>query len=178
MKAAGDGDFTMLRALVAAMPADKTHGWEQMLQLGEISLKDVKKQFDERSAKDREAIYKAAGGEENWKQVQAWANQHAEPAEREGINAALKGGGVAAKAMAAWLTQCYSAASAGQPQEPRPVTRDGAPPLLVPAIGSGPLSPVQFSEARNALIEKLGTSYIDGHPEYIALTNRRRAWRG
>lgn len=182
MKAAGDGDFTMLRAQIAAMPKDKTQGWEQMLQLGEHAFKNVSAAQAARAETDRKAIYEAAGGEENWKTVQAWANESvAKPEHRAQINATLKGGGLAAEAMAAWLAQSH--AKLAQTQE-----RDGSDPRagggaqaqrITPAdTGNGPLSPAQFAVARAALIEKKGTPYVDADPEYIKLTTRRRAFRG
>lgn len=178
MKAAGDGDFTMLKALIAGMAKDKTQGWEQMLELGEASFKTVSAAHAERAKADRAAIYKAVGGEDNWKEVQSWANTNAEEGERSAINAALKAGGVQAKATAYWLAGMHAAWKQSQPRDGAPATREtpaGGPPV---GASTGPLSPAQFREARNALIDKLGTSYVDGHPEYIALTNRRRAYKG
>lgn len=177
MKKAGDGDFTMLKALIAAMPKAKTQGWEQMLELGESSLKGVQAKNAERATKDKAAIFKAAGGEDNWKEVQAWANQHAEESERADINAALKGGGTMAKAMASWLASTHASWKSSQPRDgARPTKTDPAGEKIV--ASTGPLSPEQFRTARNALIAQRGTSYLDGDPEYTALTNRRRAWRG
>lgn len=174
MVAAGKGDFNMLRAALSTL-GDKAVGWEAHLKLGEDSFNTVKTERDAKAAKDREGILAVVGGEESWKSIQTWASANAEPAEKVAVNAALQGGGIAAKAMAHYLATQYARAT-GTTLDPADVAPGASRQPLVST--TGPLSPQEYKDAINTLKAKVGSANLDQRPEYIALNNRRRAWRG
>lgn len=172
VKAAQDGDFTLLKAQLGANP--KALGWEGMVALAQRSQETTAKATQEKIAKDVAAIHGAVGGAENWNAISAWAASNAEPAERAEVNAVLKGGGLAAKAMASWLAGRYAAA-ADTVKEPGSVTQPGAS-RPAPASSVTGLSASGYSTEVQALSAKYHGN-IDGRPEYTALQNRRELGR-
>lgn len=167
VKAAEVGDFSLLRAQLA-LKGDKAQGWEQLVALGEKSFNAQLEASKAKAAKDAAAIHSAVGGAENWAKVQAWAAQNAEPEERTAVNAALKAGGIAAKAMALYLNQLYSGTNppkAGKDALPN----GGATPNPV-----SPISLAEFNQQSAAMARKTG-GRMTHTPEYQALLARYHA---
>jgi hypothetical protein len=173
MVAAGQGDFSMLKAALSTF-GDKAVGWEAHVELGATGFAALKTERDAQVAKDREGILNVVGGEDSWKAIQSWASANAEPQEKAAVNAALAAGGIGAKAMAHYLATQYARAN-GTTLEPGAVAPGAANAAL--ANSSGPLSPAEYKAATKQLQGKIGSGSMDSHPEYIKLNNRRRAWR-
>lgn len=171
MKAAANGDFSLMRAELASK-GDKAAGWEQYIALAEKSHADGKAKADEANTKALAAIHEAAGGPENWNAIKTWAGENATPEEKASVNAALAAGGIAAKAMVAWLGEKMTG-SPTRPQEPQAVTvpsAKGAAPL------NGALTATQYATAVQEGRQKLGNRW-DASPEYRSLQQRRLAGR-
>jgi len=172
MVAAGDGNFAMLEAKLAAM-GDKAKGFEKFIALGKSSYANVKAKAEADAAKRAEDIYKVVGGADQWKVIKEWAGKNAEPAEQEVVNAALNAGGMQAKAMAFYLSTLYDRASG--------VNQTGKSAVNPNAGGGGSpnttaLSPRAYTQEVAALQKKLGSRF-EGSPEYKQLQARRQAWR-
>lgn len=175
MKAAGNGDFSILKAHLATLGA-KAQGWEANIALGEQAIADQTAASKDRSAKDRKAMTDAVGGEETWVQVREFARAATEdsPSQREEVNRALQGGGIAGIAMAQYLHTLFLKNS--PTQEPKAAT--------VPVVAQTPagpargyaLSPREYTAEVAKLNIKLG-GRMDTSPEYKELGARRRAWR-
>ena len=176
MLAAEQGNFALLKAKLALM-GDKATGWEQIVALGEQQAKVLAEGKAAAAKATEDAILSAFGDDreaaaKQWANVKEWAKANAEPAERAAVNAALAAGGIAAKAMAAYLGWLYS-------KHPSAVVE----PTVVTKIGgnsgnnSGALSPAEYRTEVATLRSKLGQG-MDGSQEYAALVARRMAWRG
>ena len=61
MKAAGQGDFSILKAHLATLGA-KAQGWEANIALGEAAIAEQAASHKERSTADRKAMLDAVGG--------------------------------------------------------------------------------------------------------------------
>lgn len=175
MKAAEAGNFALLRAELALL-GDKAQGWEQVVALGEQSFKSMQASRVAAEQKTQDAILSAFGQDKDeaakqWAEVREWAKANAEPEERAAVNAALQAGGIAAKAMAAYLNGLYRAHPSAV-IEPATVTRVGGNS----GNDSAALSPTAYREAVLALRGKLGQG-MDSSPEYKALQARRLAYR-
>jgi hypothetical protein len=181
MKAAEQGDFTLLRATLAQM-GEKAPGWEHVIAAGEASYA---KQIEARkgaATATQDAILSVFGlqagkadtresAAKEWGKVTEWAKANAEPAERAAVNAALSAGGIAAKAMAQYLYGLYKG-TPGAVIEPTPVTNVGGRA----ATDTWALSPDGYkAEVAKLTADKRGN--IDGSPEYKVLQQRRLAWR-
>lgn len=173
MQAAFHGDFSLLRAELAANP--DAHGYEAFVALGEQAFKAHTEKETQRGEAIVSAVHDAVGGSEQYEAIRAWAKQNADPHERDAINRMLNADPVQARAAAVYLAHCYSNAQ-GTVVKPQSPVRDGATPAS-PA-SSGPLSPAAYSQAVGELAAKIGSYNIDTSPEYAALKQRRRAWRG
>jgi hypothetical protein len=168
IQAAEKGDFGPLKAALAAL-GDKAKGWEKHVALAELSNTNRVEKAKAEVAANQEAINKVVGGQENWNAIAVWARENSEPAEKTAINKALAAGGIAAKAMAAYLDQCHQKA-AGTVKNPAEATKPGATPL--PAANGGPLSAKEYATQVQALRQKLGYSF-ESSQEYVALQQRR-----
>jgi hypothetical protein len=171
MVAAGNGDFSILRAQLAVL-GDKAPGWEQMLALGEKAHGARLGVEKERQATDRKAIHDEVGGEDKWKAIHAWASANAEPAERDAVNAALNQGGLVAKATAAYLAGLHAKAP-GTVIDPAAAMAPGAAGR--PDTSNGPLDAAGYKTGIAALVSKHGTANLEARPEYKALGARRLA---
>lgn len=172
MKAAVDGNFDQLKGALTQL-GDKAAGWEDMVALAERAYETESTSTKERQAKDQAAIFEVVGGEANWKAIQTWAGKNAEPHEREAVNKALGMGGMAAKAMAAYLGGLYARAS-GTVIEGQPVLKPGADRNAGPGTA---LSPKDYATAVFQLHQKLGGK-MEASQEYKQLQMRRQAFRG
>lgn len=173
--AAEGGDFAMLKAKLALM-GDKAKGWEQIVALGEQGLKTLQAKHQEAVQKTTDAILSVFGEDktvaaQQWGKVREWAAKTAEPHEREQVNAALAAGGIAAKAMAAYLDGLYRK-HPGAEINPAQVTA-----MATNTASAGyALTPAQYKAEVQALRGKLGNG-MEGSPEYRALQARRLAYR-
>ena len=172
VKAAINGDFTILKATLAAKG---TAGWEQFVALGEAAYERASKEAAAKSEAIREAVYKEAGGKDEWAAIQKWASDNATPEEKAEVNALLNQGGLAAKAAVRHLSEAYGRAN-NVTINPRDGTAN-ASKGGAPDAANGPLSPRAYSDAVQSLNAKLG-GRLEGSKEYASLQSRRAAYRG
>lgn len=167
MLAATKGDFGPLKEALKAL-GDKAKGWEKHVALAEKSHADEKAKGATKVAADQEAINKVVGGQEEWNKIADWARTNGEPAEKAQINAALKAGGIAAKAMAAYLQANYLK-SPGTTVKPAAVVQPGVVPTVT---ATGPMTAAEYATQTQALRAKMGYKF-ESSPEYQALQQRR-----
>jgi hypothetical protein len=171
MKAAMEGDFTILKATLAQKGAV---GWEQMIALGEAAFERTKAAEATKAAELQKLVHDTAGGAEEWALVQKWAGENATPEEKQQINGLLQQGGLAAKGAVNYLIAAYNKAG-NVVREPIDGTanagRGGA------GAGNGPLGPKEYAAAVGQLNAKLG-GRLEGTKEYADLQRRRAAYRG
>lgn len=172
MVAATNGDFTILKATLAAKGVQ---GWEQFVALGEAAYTRRAAEAAKTQEAVKAAVYKEAGGKDEWEAVQKWASANATAEEKAEINALLNKGGLAAKGAVKYLVDAYSRANNVEvnPRDPLASASRGG----VPATDSGPLSPRQYADAVQQLNVKLRGN-LDGSKEYGQLQRRRAAYRG
>lgn len=173
MLAAKEGDFTILKATLAAKGV---RGWEQFVALGEAAYSRTTAEAEKKATAGREAVYKEAGGEENWNAIKAWAGTSATPEEKAEINALLNQGGVAAKGAVQYLARAYARANNVE-VNPRDALANAGSGGGVPSATNGPLSSKEYSAAVQALNNKLG-GRLEGSKEYADLQRRRGLHRG
>lgn len=173
MKAAQDGDFSILKATLAAKGVQ---GWEQFVALGEAAYTRTKEAEKANSAKIAALVHEAAGGPEAWAEVQKWAAANATQEEKAEINALLNKGGLAAKGAVQYLVGAYNRATNVEATPADPVARAGRGGG-VPTGDNAPLSPRAYSDAVAQLNARLG-GRLEGSPEYAKLQARRQAFRG
>jgi hypothetical protein len=172
MVAAQNGDFSILKATLAAKGIT---GWEQFVALGEEAYKRNQEAASKKDEALKSLVHDAAGGAENWQEVQKWASANADPDEKAEINAMLAAGGLQARQAVRYLVECYNKATdvVKAPVDPtRQAGRSG-----IPAADSGPLSPRAYAYEVARLNVKL-RGRLEGSKEYEALQARRLAWRG
>lgn len=180
MKAAEQGDFSILKATLATM-GDKARGWEANVALGESAYAETMAATATRRAADQKAVLDVVGGEANWTAIKGFAAAATadSPAERAQVNAALNAGGIHAKAMAIYLQGLYHQHS--ETQTPAKVVAPGvaATPASAPASGpNAPLSPREYTaEVQKLAVTLRNKGGIDNSPQYKALQARRAAWR-
>jgi len=167
--AAQKGDFALLEATLAVM-GDKAKGWEKFLALGKRSYETVKTQAEAKVAAAKKDIEDAVGGAEEWTAIRTWASQAGTEQDRQEATAALRAGGVQAKAMALYLQSVYQ--KTADIKVPGKVATDHAAGR---APVSQPMTAAIYANQVQALRSKYGD--IDNHPEYIALQARRSAAR-
>lgn len=168
MKATESGDFSLLKAHLAAM-GDKATGWEQHVALGEQSYARTAAAAEATAQAVQATVVSVAGSAEAWSAIQLWASQNATPAEKAEINAMFDSGNVGARAAATILRDAYSKA-AGTVVKPASPTRD-ASAGAVSTDPNGPLSNRDYGAAVRELRQKLGNQ-MDRSPEYAALRAR------
>ena len=169
MKAAMNGDFTLIRAELATKGVS---GADQLVALAESAYGRHTAKAAESAKSLQASVEAAAGGAENWKLVREWAAAEATPEEKAEVNDALRKGGVAASAMASWLTSQY-AAKHTLPKGEKPVATAAA---AAPAQGAEPMTAKAYAAAVAALHSKLG-SRMEESAEYAALQSQRLAAR-
>lgn len=171
MQAAAKGDFAILKATLAAKG---TQGWEQFVALGESAFARTQEQAAAKATALKDMVYKAAGGQAEWNNVQQWASSNATPEEKAEINALLNKGGLAAKGAVKYLVDAYSRANnvVVNPADPTANAIRGG----MPNANTGPLSAKEYSAAVQQLNVKLG-GRLEGSPEYESLQKRRSMGR-
>lgn len=180
MKAAANGDFSILKATLATM-GDTARGWEANVQLGESAYTDMTTERTNKAVTDRKSMMDAVGGEAVWNQVKAYASAATadSPTERAAVNSALARGGIEGKAMAVYLHSLYSQSTTVTQEPAAAISRSGGSQAAAsqPAIRTDyALSPRQYTDA----VAKLNSTLrgrLDGSPEYAELKQRRSAWR-
>jgi hypothetical protein len=169
MKAAREGDFSILKAELAAK---NIPGWEQYVALGEAAYAREKAEVAKKAAETRDAVVKAAGGEETWKAVRTWAAANATDAEKTEINAMLNQGGVQAAAAVKYLLGAYERAN--NVEVTPPDARSDKAGRDSGRSDTKPLSARDYAAEVQRLNVKLG-GRLEGSPEYEALQRRRAA---
>lgn len=169
VKAAGDGDFSQLKVVLAGL-GDKAKGFERYVNLAEKSVKEQRTKAEAKIAADTKAVVEVAGGEAEWAKLREWVRANADPDELVAVNAALKAGGMAAKAMVRELKGLYAKSDKA--------TQDPANPLAnatgAGSVASDALSPKDYQAA----IADLARKGQMNSPEYDKLKARRAAYRG
>lgn len=172
MIAAQNGDFSILKATLAAKGVA---GWEQFVALGEQAV--AKRTAAQTEAKNavKKMVVEAAGGEQEWADVQKWASANATPEEKAEINALLNKGGVSARGAVTYLMNAYAKAG-------NVIVNPADPTANAGRGGKGeganaPLSPREYGIEVAKLNGKLG-GRLEGSPEYAKLQARRQAFRG
>jgi hypothetical protein len=169
VKAAGDGDFSQLKVVLAGL-GDKAKGFERYVNLAEKSVKDQRAKAEAKIAADTKAVVEVAGGEAEWAKLREWVRANADPDELVAVNAALKAGGMAAKAMVRELKGLYAKSDKATQTPANPLANaTGAGP-----VASDALSPADYTKA----VADLARRGQMNSPEYDKLKARRAAWRG
>ena len=171
--AATKGDFGPLRAMMAEK---NVPGWEAHIALAEKGYADHVRAEAEKTVAIQQICVNAAGGEQEWSDVLAWASANAEPHEKEAVNAALAQGGVVAEAMAAFLVNGYRNAP-GTSYSPRESAVKPDAARGAATASGGALSPSEYGRAVAELRARLGTKF-DQSQEYRQLQQRRAMYRG
>lgn len=166
--AAEGGDFGPLEAALKAL-GEKGKGFEKYLALAKQAVTGKVEAAKARLAKDQDMVHKTVGGEENWKAISAWARENAEPQEVEQVNAALKAGGIAAKAMALYLHTKFQSA-AGTEIQPAPAVQASA--SAANGAPGGILTAREFSQ-QSAEMRKAHGPNFEQHPAFRQLVARR-----
>lgn len=172
IKAAEGGDFGLLTDALKAL-GDKAKGFEKILAAGKAGFERIDVAGKEKASKTAAAIHELVGGQEQWSRIQAWAGENATPDERASVNAALKAGGMVAKAVARELASLYMRS----PKAEKAAAPARAPSAPTSGAVSTALSPEAYKVEVAKLSQKMGQR-MDGSAEYKDLVARRRAWRG
>lgn len=172
MVAAQTGDFSILKATLAAKGIP---GWEQFVALGEQAVSKRTAAATEAKNAVKKMVVEAAGGEQEWNDVQKWASANATPEEKAEINAMLNKGGVAAKSAINYLMNAYSKAGNVVVNPADPTANAGRGGRNEGA--NAPLSGPEYAAEVAKLNGKLG-GRLEGSPEYAKLQARRQAYRG
>ena len=172
MKAAEQGDFTILRAVLAQKGVA---GYEQFVALGEAAYQRTVAANATKAKAVETQVHQLAGGPEEWNAVRTWAGANATPEEKAEINALLNKGGLATKGVVRYLVDAYNRANNVEvtPKDPTVNAGRGGEPTGANA----PLGPRAYQEAVNALNNKLN-GRLEGSKEYANLQARRAAYRG
>jgi hypothetical protein len=176
MQMARSGDFSVLRAELAAKGAEGA----AYVAVAEAAHGRAKAEGELTRTRAEAVVQDTMGGKENWAAVKEFIATKASAQELAEINAALKAGGVTAKATADYLKRVYEAGtgvslsgkSASKEDRMPAGGRQGAP------ASNGALSPREYSAAVRELARQVGEGRVTTSPEYANLQARRRAWRG
>jgi hypothetical protein len=136
--AAEAGDFTALEALLKEKGVPN---WERYVALGKHSIQELQAaQANQAKQVIQDIVSVIPGGTEQWQKVVSWAASQADPAERDVVNATLRSGGIAAKAMAHFMFTMYSRTTTMD----APRTDLGAVARGGPATSSGMLTQEEY----------------------------------
>ena len=168
VRAAITGDFSLIRAELSTRGVQ---GADAVVKLAE----DAHARFAAKEAEQAQVLqsyaHEAAGGEQNWDVVRAWASKEATPAEKADVNAALAKGGMVAKAMIRELVHLYKQSNT-LPQDGKAVSKTAG----TPASNATPLTAQAYAQAVDELYRKLGPGAANS-PEYAQLQKQRLAAR-
>lgn len=168
------GDFSVLKAELAAK---QKAGWEGYVAIAEQSFSRAASAAAAAAAATKATILSVAGSQEDWDAIRTFIGEKADPSELAEINAALKAGGVTAKATVRYMKDVFTAGG-GQLTGAEPTVKDTP---LVPATRAqqaptnSALTAAQYNAEVQALRAKIGAARMDGSPEYASLRARRMA---
>jgi hypothetical protein len=168
MVAAGDGNFDLISAHLAAM-GDKARGYQQYIQLAKDAHGRITAAATAEAEKVTAAVHAIAGGATEWGLILAHAAANGSPEEKAQLNELFDSGMMGARAAAKLLTDTYRAAK-GTVVNPASATRGQSG--NVADTTNGPLSNREYHAAVQALHRQLGNR-MDASPEYAALRARR-----
>ena len=168
MVAAGNGDFSFIKATLAAL-GDKAQGWEQHVALAEQSYSRAAKEAEANKAAATKAIHEAVGGEANLGPILKWASSVASPEEKTYFNAQLAGTPLQARIAATELARLYKQAS-GTVVRPAPVST--GPTAASTPEASRPLTRAEYTAEVNKIARRVGSHNLNGNSEYQALAQR------
>lgn len=162
--AAQSGDFSQLEV---ALKDNAQAG--KYLALAKEAYQQFSSQRSADAAALRTFAEKAAGGAENWNQVDEWAKATASPEELQSINEAIRAGGLTANAVISFLVQQYNQTNTPNKAPANPVNSNASAAVAA----SGALTAAEFREATQRLQQANGFRDISAMPEYAALQQRR-----
>lgn len=168
MVAAGNGDFSFIKATLAAL-GDKAQGWEQHVALAEQSYSRAAKEAEDNKAAATKAIHEAVGGEANLGPILKWASSVASPEEKAYFNAQLAGTPLEARVAATELARLYKQAS-GTVVRPAPVST--GPTAASTPEANKPLTRAEYTAEVNKIARRVGSHNLNGNSEYQALAQR------
>mgnify|MGYP001105367337 CR=1 FL=1 len=167
--AAQQGNFALIKAELATKGVP---GSEAVVSLAVQAYKAYAEKEAEKAKALQSFAYQAAGGEDNWSVVQAWAAANATDEEKAQVNAAIQQGGFAAEAVIRQLVALYQQQHT-LAKSPAQVAQPGTG---VPAPSQGPMTAKAYSEAVENLYRQYGDRVTDT-PEYRNLQAQRLAAR-
>lgn len=168
VRAAITGDFSLIRAELSTRGVQ---GADAVVKLAEDAHARFAAKESEQAQVLQSYAHEAAGGEQNWEVVRAWASKEATPAEKADVNAALAKGGMVAKAMIRELVHLYKQGNT-LPQDGKAVSKTAG----TPASNATPLTAQAYAQAVDELYRKLGPGAANS-PEYAQLQKQRLAAR-
>ena len=168
VRAAITGDFSLIRAELSTRGVQ---GADAVVKLAEDAHARFAAKESEQAQVLQSYAHEAAGGEQNWDVVRAWASKEATPAEKADVNAALAKGGMVAKAMIRELVHLYKQSNT-LPQDGKAVSKTAG----TPASNATPLTAQAYAQAVDELYRKLGPGAANS-PEYAQLQKQRLAAR-
>lgn len=165
-KAEVEGDFTLLKAMLATKDLP---GTEAMVSILEKAVADHHAAAEAHEAKTTELVGNILG--ENKDTILEWVRENAETDEKEGINELLAAGGIYARAAAVLMRDAYI--NAGQTVAAKSAVVKGQ----VPAGGeSTPLTAREYAQKVQELSRELRGDPRNS-PQYAQLTRRREMGR-
>ncbi|QOC54366.1 putative scaffolding protein [Aeromonas phage Atoyac15] len=164
--AENEGDFTLLKALLAKSGAP---GTDAMVAILEGAVQEHFDAIAEHDAATEATVTEIMG--DNKDAILEWARANADEGEKKAINEMFEAGGVYARAAAMMLNHAYSSAP--------DVTRKAANPVRanIPVGAGTPLSAREYAAEVDKLYKKMGNNDPRGTPEYKELSARRAAAR-
>lgn len=168
LEQAAKGQFHLLEAKLQVL-GDKAKGSGPMLELAKESLGRITAKAQEKYNATVKIVRDAAGGEENWKAVQAWARTNLTPEQQAEARAAFEQGGLVAQAMSIHLTT-QASKSAAVTLTGAEVTTPGAPASQLHA--APPLSGEEYRAEYKKLLQKYGVAGVAHSAELKALNAR------
>lgn len=164
------GNFDMIEAELAINP--KAHGYDKVLELAKRDYKQIVDKYKQEAVEIENNVLKVFGGDEGKVQeVLEYARNNADDNEKTILNEMLNAGPYQAMIAASFLKHSYETAK-GTTVRPN----EAADRFTQQQPSQYALSPADYLKAVQELKNKVG--YVDGHPEYAKLQQRRRAYRG
>lgn len=160
-----DGDFTMLKALLARKGLP---GTEAMVGILEKAVADHQAEVQAHEEQTTQLVNGILG--EQSEEILGWARETASPEEKESFNDMFAAGGVYARAAAILLKDAY--VNQGNTVPAKSPVQKGQ----VPSGNAGPLSAREYAEAVDKLAREMRGDPRNS-PAYQQLTRRREAGR-
>lgn len=159
-----DGDFTLLKALLASKGAP---GTDQMVAILEGAVGEHFAAVEAHEAETEKVVGEILG--EQQEEILQWARDNADDTEKEAFNDMFEAGGVYARAAAMLLQNAFSGAG-------NTIAASNPVSTSVPSTGGqGPMSRQEYTDAVDALSQKYGDPR--SAPEYASLSRRREMGR-